>query len=193
MNEEIITNFSDLLSKGKLPSDVTINGQVLNIRKGIKGSINNQYDKLSETNNIGRNLEFTIENDVKEIPVAIQLYKNTSGYYRLFTLTNRGLLFSVNLSSGEDGQLIVLKQQIRLSTRKINKAERENNTQLTILALEKEKYFIDGNRWIHVGAYDKTKKKFIDTTADKFINDFIKISLIKGHYSRNKGFSIQSL
>jgi hypothetical protein len=72
-------------------------------------------------------------------------------------------------------------------------AERENNTQLTILALEKEKYFIDGNRWIHVGAYDKTKKKFIDTTADKFINDFIKISLIKGHYSRNKGFSIQSL
>ena len=44
-----------------------------------------------------------------------------------------------------------------------------------------------------MGIFDIDKWRFVNTTPEKFLNDFIVISLLKGHFQGNKGYQLEIL
>ena len=44
-----------------------------------------------------------------------------------------------------------------------------------------------------LGIFDPVLKKFVNTTAHQFLNDFIVVSILKGHFQGNKGYQLEIL
>ena len=102
-------NFAEKFSIGK--NEFTI------INK-CENSINNQDGMLRDNNYLGRRFEYTLESNDLQIPIAIQLYENISGHYRLFVYTkNNKMLSSFNLNKGYNDGLIDMKIQIKVSNK----------------------------------------------------------------------------
>ena len=109
-------NFAEKFSIGKI--EFTI------INK-CENSINNQDGMLRDNNYLGRRFEYTLESNDLQIPIAIQLYENISGHYRLFCYTkNNKMLSSFNLSKGYNDGVIDMKIQIKVFEQKLTKEER---------------------------------------------------------------------
>lgn len=69
----------------------------------------------------------------------MQLYENVSGHYRLFCHTkNNKMLSSFNLNKGYNDGVIDIKIQIKVSTQKLTKEEREQKRDYIIGKLEEE-------------------------------------------------------
>lgn len=189
MNSLIVRNFSGRILSVDL-KEIFINKNKFLIEKTHKYSINNQSGELSETNFFGKELEFTVKGNNLEIPISIQLYENASGHYRVFVLNNKGMLTSVNLSTGYlDGE-ISLMIQLKLSSRNMTKEEREKFRDMLVADIEREGIEIKGENTVYFGKYDITDDKFIDTTPERFIEHLIKVAIIKGHYMKNKGYEL---
>lgn len=192
MNETIVQNFTDKVLLVDL-KEIFINGNQFILNKGHNYSINNQAGDLSETNYFCKELEFTIVGNDFEMPLSIQLYENTSGYYRIFVYNNKGMLSSVNLSTGYSDGEISLEIQLKLSSRNMTKEERERNRDMLVMDLEREGIEIVKKNTVYFGKYDITNDEFIDTTSEKFLEQLIKVAIIKGHYMKNKGYELTIL
>lgn len=194
MTEDEVIEFAELLSDIELPKTISINGEKITLTPGINGSINNQGEcDLRNENFFGRKFEFTVHCRKQDIPCAIQLYENISHYYRMFIFTDKGMLFSVNLSLGDQGDRMLLGQQLKLSTRNIDSRIRQMNTQKLIKAIGNQHINVDDKQYALLAIYDKRKNIFVKSSPQKFLTDFIKVGLIKGHFSQNKGYCIPSL
>lgn len=153
----------------------------------------NQGGELAETNLFGKDLEYKIIGQDFEVPISIQLYENTSEYYRIFVNTNKGMLTSVNLSTGyEDGE-INLEIQLKLSSRGMTKEERVSFRDMMVVDIEREEIEIIKKNTVFFGKYGTANDKFIGTTAEKFLEQLIKVAIIKGHYMKNKGYQLSIL
>ncbi len=192
MNEAIVQNFTDKVLLVDL-KEIFINGNQFILNKGHNYSINNQADDLSETNFFGKELEFTVVGNDFQMPLSIQLYENISGYYRIFVYNNKGMLSSVNLSTGYSDGEISLEIQLKLSSRNMTKEERERNRDMLVMDLEREGIEIVKKNTVYFGKYAITNDEFIDTTAEKFLEQLIKVAIIKGHYMKNKGYELTIL
>lgn len=49
------------------------------------------------------------------------------------------------------------------------------------------------NNDIVLGIFDPSSAKFVNTTPERFINDFLMVSLLKGHFQGNKGYQLEVL
>lgn len=192
MNELIVNNFTDKVLSASI-KEICINGNKFLLNKGHNYSINNQAGDLSEANFFGKELEFTVAGDNLKIPLSIQLYENISGHYRIFVYNNMGMLTSVNLSKGYSDGEISLEIQLRLSSRNMTQGERESNRDMLVVDIEREGIEIIKKNTVYFGKYDVINNKFIDTTAEKFLEQLIKVAIIKGHYMKNKGYRLTIL
>lgn len=103
------------------------------------------------------------------------------------------MLVSVNLTTGySDGQ-ISFKIPLKFSNRNLTQEERVQYRDLMIDDVQYEKMVIIPSNTVYLGKYDTIAGRFVDTTAEDFLKQFIKVALIKGHYAKNKDYEMRML
>lgn len=183
LQEEYIKSFVSNLNP-KFADKISIGKNEFTIINECERSINNQDGMLRDENYLGRNFEYTLESQDLQIPIAMQLYENISGHYRLFCYTkNNRMLSSFNLSKGYNDGLIDIKIQIKISTQKLTKEEREYKRDYILDRLDQEGLSILPRNTVYLGTYNPTDDTFIKTTPDKLMIDFMKICLLKGDFN----------
>ena len=92
--------FAEILRKTKLPNEIIIGKFILKGTKGVKDKIQYNQDGFESLQN---EHEYTFPILDGDLQVSLQLYENTSDFYRLFCYTKingkEGMTFSVNLTT----------------------------------------------------------------------------------------------
>ena len=95
--------FAEILRKTKLPNEITIGKFILKGTKGVKDKIQYNQDGFESLQN---EHEYTFPILDGDLQVSLQLYENTSDFYRLFCYTKingkEGMTFSVNLTTEKE-------------------------------------------------------------------------------------------
>ncbi len=192
--------FAKLLAKTKLPNYISIGKFILSGQKGVKDKI--QYNEAG-LDLMGNKHEYTFPILQGDLQVSLQLYENISNHYRLFCYTRinnyQGMTFSVNLTTEKESEnVIYLTQKIKFAeqyegSNKLAQAHRRQKQIVFIDLLKKLGFDITENSDIILGIYDPQKKRLVNTSLDKFLNDFIVVSILKGHFQGNKGYQLEIL
>ncbi len=194
--------FAETLSAAKLANNCIYFGNfALKATKGVKDSI--QYNKTDGTDLLNNQHEYTIQLMSGELQLSLQLYENVNSHYRLFAYTKfgdiRGMVFSVNLTTEkESDNIIFLTQKLKFveqydGNKKLAQAHRRQKQIIMAEIIKKLGLEVTDNNDLILGIFDPISKKFINTSPDKFLNDFIAVSLIKGHFQGNKGYELDIL
>lgn len=192
MTDKTINDFAKTFLNAKTDK-FTINNITFDVKKGIKCSINNQGGSLAEENYFGRHHEYTVIGDNYEIPICLQLYENNRGFFRVFVFSKKGMLTSINLSTGFNDDVINLIIKIKISTVNMPAEERKINKNKLLSVLENEDFNIITKDVVFFGLYDTIRNNYIKTTKDKFLHDLIKLAIIKGHFMGNKGYKLNCI
>ena len=183
VQEEYVKSFVSNLNP-KFADKLSIGENEFEIINECERSINNQEGMLRDVNYLGRNFEYTLKSNELEIPIAMQLYENISGQYRLFCHTkNNKMLSSFNLSKGYNDGVIDIKIQIKVSTQRLTKEERKQKRDYILDRLEQEGLSILARNIVYLGTYNPTDDAFINTTPEKLMIGFMKICLLKGDFN----------
>jgi len=195
--------FAKVIRKIKLDGDTIQFGKFhLPFIKGVKSLIEQNQSGYSL---LGKAHEYTFEQLGKDrqIELSIQLYRNGRNHFRFYAFTKSsgkiGMTFSLNLTTEKDSQKIIfLSQKAKFSEQysgheKLAKEHRQQKQFIFCEMLKKIGIELSENNDIILGVFDPTKKAFINTSAKKFLNDFIAIALIKGHFQGNKGYELDIL
>lgn len=152
---------------------------------------------------LSNNLSYTFSLQEKNLEVSLQIYENINSHYRINCFSKfgsmSGQLFSINLSTNRETEIITFQQKIKFSDRIKTNAEaakriRSKKQESINHYLRTKGYHVDdSSNELYLGMYDIKNDTFIDTTAEKLIHDFLTISLVKGHYMGNKGFQFADI
>jgi HNH endonuclease len=194
-------NFGAILRKTKLIDDsVSFGNFILKGKKGIKDRI--QYDQEG-FELLKKKHEYTFKIVDGYLQVSLQLYENTRSHYRLFAYTRingkEGMTFSVNLTTEKETKnVIYLTQKIKFTEQydgneNLAKAHRRQKQIVFCNILRKLGLVVDENNDIALGIFDPTTSSFENTSPEGFLNDFIVVSLLKGHFMGNKGYALEIL
>jgi hypothetical protein len=194
-------NFANLLQKTKLPNNAVVFGNfVLKGEKGVASKI--QYNQ-GGVDLLQGEQQYTFELLTGKIELSMQLYQNRSKHYRLFCFTkfgkNTGLTFSVNLTTEKETEnTIFLTQKIKFSEvyhgdQNLAKAHRQRKQFVMCEILKNLKIEVTENNDVILGIFDPISGILLDTTPEKFLNDFIVVALLKGHFQGNKGYFLEML
>lgn len=193
-------SFATMLAKTKIDNKITIGNFVLQGRKGVKDIINNNQDDF---NLLKDKQEYTFPLLSGDLQISLQLYENINGHFKFYCCTKfgqvSGVVFSVNLTTSKEGDdVIYLTQKIKFSERyegnnNLAQAHRRQKQIVFCDLLKKLQYDLTDNNDIILGIYDPIKRKLVNTTAKKLLNDFIVIALLKGHFQGNKGYQLEIL
>ncbi len=191
--------FAEILKETKLTKNRISKGKfVLSGKKGVKNFINNIRDKDDLLHGCH---QYTFQIPEGNLQVSLQLYENVNKHFRLFCFTRietaGGMTFSINLTtSKEDHDEILLKQQIKFIERhpgeskvKAQSIRREKQRSFVNL-LRRLGYDVNNNNEPMLGIFNSTNNKFIKTSPKRFLNDFLVVSILKGHYQGNKGYQL---
>lgn len=191
--------FAKLLRDTKLPNKITIGNFILKGKKGVKDKI--QYNQ-SDLDLLQNQHEYTFKILDGDLQVSLQLYENISNYYRLFCFTRingkQGMTFSVNLTTEkESDNVIYLTQKIKFSEQyqgssQLAQAHRRQKQIVFCDLLRKLGFNVTENCELTLALFDPIQKQ-IDQPIDKLLNDFIVISILKGHFQGNKGYQLEIL
>ena len=192
--------FADTLKKVNLRNKLTVGKFELKGKVGVKNAIQyNQHD----LDLLDNKHEYTFPLLTGDLQVSLQLYKNINNHYRLFCFTNfegsSGLTFSMNLTTEkESDNIIYLTQKLKFSeqykgSQELAKAHRKQKQIVFCSLLNKLGLDVTDNNDLILGIFDPVKKKFINTSVEQFLNDFIVVSILKGHFQGNKGYQLEIL
>ena len=192
--------FAELLRETKLPNEISIGKFILKGKKGVKDKIQYNQDGFESLQN---EHEYTFPILDGDLQVSLQLYENTSDFYRLFCYTKingkEGMTFSVNLTTEKESEnVIYLTQKIKFSEQykgneKLAQAHRRQKQIVFCEQLKKLGFDVTENNDLILGIFDPTKKQLVNTSLEKFLNDFIVVSILKGHFQGNKGYQLEIL
>lgn len=101
------------------------------------------------------------------------------------------MLSSLNLTTGYNDGVINLQIQLKLSTRNMIQKERSVLRDELVATLEAEGITILRNNIAYLGVFNPANGIFVDTCPEKLLLDFTKLSLIKGHFAKNKGYELE--
>ena len=98
----------------------------------------------------------------------------------------------------ESANIIYLTQKIKFAEQyqgssQLAKAHRKQKQIVFCDLLRKLDFDITDNSDLILGIFDPTKKQLANTSVDKFLNDFIVVSILKGHFQGNKGYQLEIL
>jgi hypothetical protein len=200
LNYEDAEKFAKLLKSANINGKLSIGKFILEGRKGVNGSI--QYNER-DFDLLDNEHEYTFPVLKGELQVSIQLYENLNFHYRLFCFTKIngkvGLTFSVNLTTEKESEeVIYLTQKIKFAERykgdsNLAQAHRRQKQRVFCELLSKLNLDVTESNDIILGIFDPTREQFVNTTPDKFLNDFLVVSLLKGHFQGNKGYQLEIL
>jgi len=191
--------FAEILKETKLTKNRIAKGKfVLSGKKGVKNFINNIHGKDDLLHGYH---QYTFQIPVGDLQVELQLYKNINQHFRLFCFTHidtvYGMTFSINLTTSKENQNeIPLKQQIKFIERYPGKSKvraqsiRREKQRSFVNLLRRLRYDVNNNNEPMLGVFNPTNNKFIKTSPKGFLNDFLVISILKGHYQGNKGYQL---
>ena len=201
-------NYSDAINFAKILKEVDL-GNKVNLGKfkfrgkeGVKNSI--QYNQSDDIDLLENTHEYTFPLSKGDLQVSLQLYENMSYHYRLFCYTHfngkSGMTFSMNLTTEKEGNnTIYLTQKLKFieQYKTISKELAKDHRKQKQIAFSKLLINLgldvnDKNELI-LGTYDPVKKEFGDTSAKQFLNDFIMVAILKGHFQGNKGYQLERL
>lgn len=185
--------------------NASANQIVLNIGDNTISGVHGVKRKLQYINEpfqlLSDHLSYTFELHNKELEVSLQIYENINSHYRINCFSNYGSasgpLFSINLTTSYENDVITFKQKIKFSDRMKGDAETAKRIRLKKQEsinhyLRTIGYDVDNkSNELYLGMYDCKNNSFIDTTAEKLIHDFLTISILKGHYMGNKGYQFE--
>lgn len=171
------------------------------LSKGATDSI--QYNR--DTRNFLENeQEYRTDLPEGELQLSVQLYENQSGHYRLYCFTKingiQGMTFSLNLTTAKAGTKIPLRQKIKfteqhpeLTPQEAKELRKKKQEDFSALLL-KLGYKVDGYD-LSLGTLDchKGGLKFVESNQNKFLNDFLVVSILKGHFQGNKGYRLTAI
>lgn len=193
--------FAYLLKKTEIKNNsISFGNFYLNCTKGVNSKIQYNEDGIDLLDN---HHEYTFDIFQGSLQVSLQLYLNTSNHFRLFAFTKmgnkQGMVFSVNLTTEkESDKIIYLTQKIKFSEqcmgdKKVAAVKRRQKQILLCEIYKKMGLEVTANNDLILGIFDPVAKEFVNTTADAFLNNFIAVSIIKGHFQGNKGYSLDIL
>jgi hypothetical protein len=192
--------FAFALKKVDLKNTLRIGKFELKGKSGVKNSIQYNQKDLDLLNN---RHEYTFPILTGDLQVSLQLYKNVNNHYRLFCFTNfqgkSGLTFSMNLTTEKESESIIyLTQKIKFAeqykgSQKLAKAHRRQKQIVFCDLLMKLGMDVTDTNDLILGIYDPIKNKFVNTNSEQFLNDFIVVSILKGHFQGNKGYQLEIL
>lgn len=193
-----IKTFRDVLLAVE-PTPIVIPGTSPSIigRPGIRESTRIQYNK-HDFQELARSHEYSFAlRNGKLLELSLQLYMNTNDHWRLFAYSvvdgNQapGMLFSVNLTFGQDGSnMLALRQRLMLANRSLKAEDRREAAEALATRLRGCGLHVTEDRDIVFRSFDVGKKAFVGTSAAAFIRDFVIAAVIKGPYMANKGYEL---
>lgn len=151
--------------------------------------------------------QYTVKLNNTDLIFHVQLYENITStgnkQFRLASYIERGsrngMIFTINLSKNksESNQLsltskLIFSQQPK-GHKDLAKEHRRLKQFLLVETLSKLGLDVTDNNDIIFGIYDLASNKLLNTTFDKMLNDFLSVSILKGHFMGNKGYSIELL
>lgn len=196
------SSFATALCAARLPSTtISVGSFVVKGRPGVTHRI--QYNRRDGTDLLDGAHEYTFSVGKTEIQTSLQLYENVSNHHRLFCYTRvgdtQGMTFSMNLTTGRctDGK-IALRQRIKFADRHPEMVDggrrhRAESQRIMCGYLARIGLSITNGFDVDLGQFDPVPGNFVGTTADRFLNDFLAVSLVKGHYQDNKNYHLPSL
>ena len=193
-------SFAQLLKETQLPDHLRIGKFLLPGAKGVADSI--QYNQAGFDLLENRH-EYSFPLLEGVLQVSMQLYLNSAGHYRLFCYTRmgdtQGMVFSLNLTTKkESGSVIYLTQKIRFAEQYqvsplLAQAHRRQKQTVFCQQLRRMGYDVTESNDLRLGIYDPTRKQLVNTKPQDLLNDFLVVSLLKGHYQGNKGYQLEIL
>ncbi len=195
-------NFAEILKEIDLGWEIHFGKFMLKYTKGVKSKIN--YNQEENSDLLEGKQQYTFELLSGSLEVSLQLYKNISNHYRLFCFTrfngkHEGMTFSLNLTTEkESDNIIYLTQKLKFSEqypwdKLLAQAHRRQKQSVLSELLIKLGLDVTDTNDLILGIYDPQKKKFVNTNAQQFLNDFIVVSLLKGHFQGNKWYQLEIL
>lgn len=190
--------FAELLKNTEIKNQLNF-GKFLLKCENIKSSNTdfNSQDLLENKH------EYVLKIRSGNLKISLQLYVNDFKHSRLFCFTEinskKGLTFSVNLTTSKESKnVIFLTQKIKFAERykgneELASAHRRQKQFILCEILRKLDFEITENNDVILGIFDPTQNKLLNTTIEKFINDFIVIAILKGHFQGNKGYDLELL
>lgn len=201
------SKYKDAIKFAKLLNDATLfkntvafGNFILKGKKGVKDVI--QYNQ-NEYIELLYKQEYTFKINNGDLQLSIQLYENINKHYRLFAFTRfgkiQGMTFSLNLTTEKETRnIIYLTQKIKFAehydgNEKLAQAHRRQKQMVMCDILRKIGLDVTDNNDLILGIFDPTTVSLANTSAEKFLNDFIAVSLLKGHFQGNKGYELEIL
>ncbi len=193
-------NFAKTIKRVNLRNKLSIGKFELKGKTGVKNVIHYNQSGLDLLDN---KHEYTFPLLMGDLEVSLQLYENTNNHYRLFCFTNfkgiSGMTFSMNLTTEKESKnIIFLTQKLKFAERyegsqELAKAHRRQKQIVFSEFLNKLGMDVTDSNDLILGIFDPSKKEFVNTNAEQFLNDFIVVSILKGHFQGNKGYQLEIL
>jgi hypothetical protein len=154
-------------------------------------------------------LQFQTTINGQKIIFYIQLYKNVTSsgneHFRLASyvksktkkgLSRKGMIFTINLSKQKYNEEVALVSKLTFTQqpdghKEIAKSHRRLKQYLLAEILNNIGIDITDNNDVVFGIYDLNSSQFLNTSAEKFIHDFLVVTILKGHFMANKGYEIE--
>ncbi|WP_273854030.1 HNH endonuclease [Guptibacillus spartinae] len=196
-----IYELANILKRVELENnELRIGNFILQGRRGITKPLHFSH-KEDQHLDQEHNYTFTIlEGDLE---LSLQLNENGNHHYRInsFSRINDlvGPILSMNLTTEKDAKgCIFLNQKIKFSERyavsgERAKKHREMKREVFCSMLTKLGFEISESYDLLLGVYDTRSKSFLNTTPEKFVKDFLMITILKGHFMGNKGYELEIL
>lgn len=192
--------FARLLKDTQLPDYLRIGKFLLPGTKGVADNI--QYNQ-ADFDLLENKHEYSFPLLEEVLQVSMQLYQNSADHYRLFCYTRmgntQGMVFSLNLTTQKaSGSAIHLTQKIRFAEQYqgsplLAQDHRRQKQAVFCKQLRRMGYNVTENNDLLLGIYDPAQQQLVHTTAQDLLNDFLVVSLLKGHYQGNKGYQLEIL
>lgn len=192
--------FAQLLRGIRLKNQIAFGRFILKGKHGVTNKIQYNLDDQDLLQNLH---EYTFRILDGDLQVSLQLYENVNNHFRLFCYTRingkQGMTFSVNLTTEkESANIIYLTQKIKFSEQykgnaKLAQAHRRQKQIVLCDLLRKMGLEITDNNDLILGIFDPIENRLVNTSVEKFLNDFIVVAILKGHFQGNKGYQLEIL
>lgn len=176
--------FAETLKATKLSKNEIKFGHIkFKCENGVIGKVG--YNMTDDGDMLGGVHQYTFIIGGQYVPLSLQLYSN-----RLFAYTKGGMTLSVNLEKDiRNYNAISLSQGVNFYERSVTADSRKKKQEELTMLLHNLGYEIENGK-VLFGTFAPLKKTFLNTTTEKFLNDFLAFALLKGHFQGNKGYDL---
>jgi len=189
--------FAQILKNTKLPNNELKFG---NFSLALTTSENTQFP-YEETDMLERNHKYSCNVYGGILQIFLWLRVDYDGYYRISGCVKKDIsgcaeTFSINFTTQKESRnIIYLTQKItfkeQCSTNKKLASEIRRQKQILLCQLlRKIGIDVTDNNDVILGIFEPETKKLLNTMPELLLNNFLAISILKGHFQGNKGYEL---